>query len=170
VTLVSSLAIGIPGFFLALGPNSRRFEGGFVRRVLSFAVPAGAVVAAAVMAAYGLARAQSEVPREARTAATIVFLMASLWVLVVQARPLQRWKVALVGAMAGLSALSFAVPFARDFFDLELPSPVAAGQFLLLGAAAAAAIEVVARLNRAAGASRRCRRWEEPLSQEGDRW
>ena len=39
---------------------------------------------------------------EARRAATMGFLMASLWVLVVQARPLQRWKVALVGAMAGL--------------------------------------------------------------------
>jgi cation-transporting P-type ATPase E len=148
VTLVSSLAIGIPGFFLALGPNDRRFEGGFVRRVLTFAVPAGAVMAAAVMAAYGLARAQSEAPREARTAATMVFLMASLWVLVVQARPLQRWKVALVATMAGLSVLSFAVPVARNFFDLQVPSLPALGQFVLLGAAAAAAIEGVARLPR----------------------
>jgi cation-transporting P-type ATPase E len=146
VTLVSSLAIGIPGFFLALGPNNRRFKGGFVRRVLTFAVPAGAVVAAAVMAAYALARAQSEAPREARTAATTVFLMASLWVLVVQARPLTRWKVALVGAMAGLSVLCFSLPFAREFFDLRLPSLLALAQFVVLGAVAAVAIEGVARL------------------------
>ncbi|HJV09265.1 MAG TPA: HAD-IC family P-type ATPase [Acidimicrobiales bacterium] len=155
VTLVSSLAIGIPGFFLALGPNNRRFEGGFVRRVLGFAVPAGAVVAAAVMAAYALARAQSESAGQARTAATIVFLVASLWVLVVQARPLQRWKVALVGAMGGLSALCFALPVTRVFFDLQLPSALATGQFLLVGGAAAMAIEGVSRLTRRGGQERR---------------
>jgi cation-transporting ATPase E len=148
VTLVSALAIGVPGFFLALGPNNRRFEGGFVRRVLSFAVPAGAATAVAVMIAYGLARAQDQVPRQARTAATIVFLMASMWVLVVQARPLRGWKVTLVAAMAALSLLAFAVPFVRDFYELQLPPLLGLGTSVLIGAAAAVAVEGVGRLTR----------------------
>src|SRR5207248_3107282 len=58
LTIVSSLTIGIPGFFLALAPNSQRFRPGFVRRVLHFAVPAGTVAAAATFSAYALARAE----------------------------------------------------------------------------------------------------------------
>jgi cation-transporting ATPase E len=148
VTLVSTVAIGIPGFFLAIGPNTRRFQGGFVGRVLTFAVPAGAVTALAVMLGYALARAQDYTTSQARTAATIVFVMTSLWVLVVQARPLQGWKVALVGAMGALSALAFAVPSVRNFYELQLPPILALGQFVLFGAVAAAAIELVARLGQ----------------------
>ncbi len=146
VTLVSSVAIGIPGFFLALGPNSRRFMPGFVRRVLAFAVPAGTVTAAAVMTAYGLARAEEAAPEQARTAATIVFLMTSLWVLAIQARPWLTWKIVLVGAMAGLSLLAFVVPSGREFFELRLPSVLTIATSVVLGLAAAAAIEVLTRL------------------------
>jgi cation-transporting ATPase E len=146
VTLVSSLAIGIPGFFLALGPNSRRFQPGFVRRVLAFAGPAGVVTAAAVMTAYALARAEEAAPGQARTAATVVFLMTSLWVLAIQSRPLLTWKIALVGAMAGLSLLAFVLPAGREFFELRLPSALTIASSVVLGLAAAAAIEVLTRL------------------------
>ena len=80
--------------------------------------------------------------------------MTSLWVLVVQARPLRGWKVAVVGAMAGLSALAFTVPFAREFYELQLPPAPALGQFVLLGGAAALAIEMVSRIVTAGRTSR----------------
>jgi cation-transporting ATPase E len=146
LTLVSAVAIGIPGFFLALGPNTTRFEPGFVRRVLSFAVPAGTIIAVAVMVAYGLARAESVAPDKARTAATIVYVIASLWVLVMQARPLRTWKLALVASMAGLAALAFVVPAGRTFFDLQLPPPAVVLQSAALGAGACVAMEAVWRL------------------------
>ena len=41
LTAISWFAIGTPGFFLALGPNTRRYVPGFVGRVLRFAIPAG---------------------------------------------------------------------------------------------------------------------------------
>ena len=43
-TIVSTLTIGIPAFFLALAPNTRRYIRGFVERVLRFAIPAGFIV------------------------------------------------------------------------------------------------------------------------------
>src|SRR5687767_12388115 len=43
LTVVSSLTIGIPAFFLALAPNARRAAPGFVERVLRFALPAGVI-------------------------------------------------------------------------------------------------------------------------------
>ena len=40
LSLIGALTIGIPGFFLALMPNTERFRPGFFRRVLLFAAPA----------------------------------------------------------------------------------------------------------------------------------
>ncbi|MGH9226871.1 MAG: HAD-IC family P-type ATPase [Acidimicrobiales bacterium] len=144
-TLVSTLAIGVPGFFVALGPNGRRFEPGFVRRVLAFAVPAGAVITAAMMGAYALARADGLTLDESRTSATVVLLIGSLWVLTVQARPLRPWKAGLVAAMAALGALAFALPPTRAFFALGLPGGVPLGRSVLLGLAAAGTVELVSR-------------------------
>ncbi len=143
VTLVSSLAIGIPGFFLALGPNTRRFESGFVGRVLRFALPAGALTATAGDARL---RAGASAGRDAgpgpdgghhRVPDGLV------WVLVVQARPLEGWKVSLVGAMEALSALIFAAPMSQSFFELQLPAVPALALSMVFGAAAASAIELV---------------------------
>ncbi len=41
ITLIASLSIGIPAFFLALRPNKRRVGGAFLRRVLYASAPAG---------------------------------------------------------------------------------------------------------------------------------
>jgi cation-transporting ATPase E len=57
LTIIDTLAIGVPSFFLALAPNTRRYVPGFTGRVLRFAIPAGSIVAAATFAAYALARA-----------------------------------------------------------------------------------------------------------------
>ena len=57
LTIIDTLTIGIPSFFLALAPNQRRYLPGFVSRVLRFAIPAGSIIAAATLTAYALARA-----------------------------------------------------------------------------------------------------------------
>ncbi|GAV95729.1 P-ATPase superfamily cation transporter [Actinomyces denticolens] len=43
LTIVSSLTIGVPAFVLALAPTKQRYRAGFLRRVLTLAVPAGVV-------------------------------------------------------------------------------------------------------------------------------
>ena len=42
LTIISTLTIGVPGFFLALGRGAPRARPGFTRRVLAFTIPAGA--------------------------------------------------------------------------------------------------------------------------------
>jgi len=143
LTLVSTVLIGIPGFFLALGPSNQRFTPGFVNRVLRFAIPAGVIAAIAVFVTYGLARAAHNSPPQAKTSATIVLFGVSLWVLVIQARPMRTWKVALVGSMAGLGALAFVTAAGRRFYDLRLPSSLIVIEAVLLAAAASVLLEVV---------------------------
>jgi cation-transporting ATPase E len=125
LTLVSALTIGIPGFFLALAPNTKQAQHGFTSRVLRFAVPAGVVAAAATFAAYSLARSEpSTTLQSARTVATLVLAGVALWVLSILARPATRPRQWLIAAMVALLVLALTVPWARDFFALELPRPV----------------------------------------------
>jgi cation-transporting ATPase E len=160
LTLISSLTIGIPGFFLALGPNRRRYVPGFLRRVLRFAVPTGAVIAAAAYVGYRTARWLDPGGGVAggRTTATLVVLVVSLWTLLVLARPLKGWKLALVAVMAGVAALVVAVPALGNGIFLLSPTPLRVGVALAVGAAGAVLVELsyraVERLLGAAQASR----------------
>ena len=122
LTIVSTLTIGVPGFFLALSSGSPRAQPGFVRRVLAFTVPAGAVVATVTLLTYLVARGPTHATTaQARTAATLGLVAIGLAVLVLVARPLNRAKAVLVGCMAGGAALTWAVPVSRRVFSLEWP-------------------------------------------------
>lgn len=143
ITLVGSLCIGIPAFFLALGPNARRYHPGFVRRVLGFALPAGAVIAVVVIGAYSIIKASGVPLDHARTMTTLLLLLMSLAVLAVLEWPLRGERTAIVAAMAAGGALAFAVPIARDFFALSVLSVAEAGSVVAASAAGAAAIAAV---------------------------
>ena len=64
LTIVSTLTIGVPGFFLALSAGAPRAHPGFVRRVLAFTLPAGFVAATVTLITYLVARG----PAQATTA------------------------------------------------------------------------------------------------------
>jgi cation-transporting ATPase E len=164
LTLVSTLTIGIPAFFLALGPNHRRYVPGFLGRILLFAVPSGAVAGLAVIASYVLAGSHYGVPPEEfatrcgiatdepvvsdvacwqpGTGATITLLVVFFWILTVLSRPFRLWKAALLATMVTTAVLAFVLPFAREFFTFDAPAPLV-WQSLAIGAVGAAAIEVI---------------------------
>jgi len=133
LTLIGTFSIGIPGVFLALAANENLVRAGFLRRVLSFSLPAGLIAGAATWVVYTLAREDLSL-EQARTTATLTLLGLGLVVLVVASRPLRPWKIGLAGAMAGLYALVILIPALRSFFELVVPN----GQMLTLGAAAVA--------------------------------
>jgi cation-transporting ATPase E len=123
LTLVGSLTIGIPAFFLALAPNTRLARPGFVGRVLRFAMPPGALAATVTFTGYGLARGPLGLGLDAsRTTATLVLVSAGLVILARLAQPFTPGRVALVAAMIAGFALALLLPLGREFFALELPT------------------------------------------------
>ncbi|MBW8485777.1 HAD-IC family P-type ATPase [Actinomadura parmotrematis] len=120
LTLISSLTIGIPAFFLALAPNTERARAGFVPRVLRFAVPAGIACGAATFAGYRLATENPATGFEDdSTTASLALFVLALWVLLLIARPWNWWRLSLVAAMAAAFLVVLAVPWLRDFFALH---------------------------------------------------
>ncbi|HTE67348.1 MAG TPA: HAD-IC family P-type ATPase [Actinomycetes bacterium] len=147
LTLISSLTIGIPGFFLALEPNTQRSKPGFVRRTLAFAVPAGLAAALATLVAYQLADVENVSTEQARTTATLTLAGFGLVVLALAARPLNPLRRLLLVGMAGAFVVVLVVPWLRAFFALSLPPlPVALAALGLVVVLGAALALVVVRL------------------------
>jgi cation-transporting ATPase E len=145
-TIISSLTIGIPGFFLALSQNNRRAMSGFLRRVLKFAIPTGVIAAIATLTAYTLER-RSDVPLDqARTVAVITLFTIAMWVLVILCRPMLWWKYLLVIGMAVSFIGVLVIPGLREYFDLPLPDPRDITSAVGIGVIASAMIEAGWRL------------------------
>lgn len=147
VTIAAWFTIGIPSFILSLAPNNERAYSGFVRRVVTSALPSGLVVGTATfisyLAAYHGRHATAVEQDQASTAALITLLMTALWVLAVVARPYQWWRLALVIASALAYVVIFSVPWAQHKFLLD-PSNLGATSFAIgVGAAGAATIEAI---------------------------
>ncbi|MDT5145646.1 MAG: cation-transporting P-type ATPase, partial [Mycobacterium sp.] len=147
VTIAAWFTIGIPSFILSLAPNNERAHPGFVRRVLTSALPSGLVVGVVTFLSYLLAyhgrHASFQQQEQASTAALITLLTAALWVLAVVARPYQWWRVALVVA-SGLAYVGiFSFPLTRRDFLLD-PSNLSVTSLALgIGVLGAAAIEAL---------------------------
>jgi cation-transporting ATPase E len=139
LTIIDTLTIGVPSFFLALAPNPRRYIPGFTSRVLRFAIPAGSIVAAATFAAFAVADAMGLPLVQQRTAATLVALLLGLCVLVLQAIPLTWRRIVLVSAVLAGFVLLFPARVVRNFYALEPPRAVL-GETLLIGALGIAAL------------------------------
>jgi cation-transporting ATPase E len=140
-TIVNGLTIGIPAFFLALAPNTRRYMPGFLSRVVRFTTPAGIVVAASITAGYAIARAEDAGTIEARTTATIIAMILGLYVLGMLARPFTRYRAVLVATMIGMFVGALAIPFVREFFKLELPDGTVVTSGLIVAAIGCVALE-----------------------------
>ncbi|BBX90656.1 cation-translocating P-type ATPase [Mycolicibacterium boenickei] len=147
VTIAAWFTIGIPAFILSLAPNNERAHSGFVRRVMTAALPSGLVVGTVTFVSYLVAyqgREASAVEQtQASTAALITLLVSSLWVLSVVTRPYEWWRVALV-AISGLAyVLIFCLPLAQRLFMLDPSNLKVTGIALGIGLVGAGLIEVL---------------------------
>jgi len=148
LTLIGSLTIGMPAFFLALAPNTDRVHAGFVGRVLRFAIPGGVVAAVATFASYAIGRANggSDLAQD-RTTAVITLFLVGMWILTMVARPLNAWKLALIAAMVALFLGAMYIPFAADFFALYPQHWGNNGTAVGIAVAGAALLEVGLRVS-----------------------
>ncbi|MFJ4711501.1 HAD-IC family P-type ATPase [Streptomyces sp. NPDC088785] len=148
LTLLSTLTIGVPAFFLALAPNKERARPHFVRRVMRYAIPGGAVAGIATFVMYMVARhhyAGSDALNAETSAATLTLFLISMWVLAIIARPYTWWRICLVAAMGLGFLLVLVVPWLQDFFALKLVGDVMPWTAVGVSVVAAAVLELLWR-------------------------
>jgi cation-transporting P-type ATPase E len=144
LTLLSTLTIGIPAFFLALAPNKERARPNFVRRVMRYSVPSGVIAGAATFLTYLMARhyyvGAGSLAAET-SAATLTLFLVSMWVLAIVARPYTWWRIWLVVSMGAAFLVVLAVPALQHFFALKLVGTTMPWAAVAVAVAASAALE-----------------------------
>ena len=140
-TIISSLTIGIPGFFLALTPNARRAMPDFLRRVLRFAIPAGVIASIVTLIAFLVARSDTDLEMS-RTVAVITLITVAIWILEILCRPLTPAKAFLVASMTASFIGALCIPWFRTYFELPIPDTTLLLMAVGLGAIGAAAVEI----------------------------
>ncbi|MGW4286070.1 HAD-IC family P-type ATPase [Streptomyces sp. NPDC004673] len=148
LTLLSTLTIGVPAFFLALAPNKERARPHFVRRVMRYSIPGGLLAGVATFVTYLLARHHytgADALAAETSAATLTLFLISMWVLAIIARPYTWWRLALVAAMGVAFLFVLTVPWLQDFFALRLVGNTMPWAAVGVAVVAAAALELVWR-------------------------
>ncbi|MFV5994463.1 HAD-IC family P-type ATPase [Streptomyces sp. NPDC056231] len=149
LTLLSTLTIGVPAFFLALAPNKERAQPHFVRRVMRYSVPSGLIAGIATFVTYMIARHYytGAGALDAETSvATLTLFLVSMWVLAIIARPYTWWRIVLVASMGAAFLVVLVVPWLQNFFALRLVGAVMPWTAVAIAVVAAAALELTWRL------------------------
>ena len=146
MTVVGWFTIGIPAFLLSLAPNKERARPGFVRRVLSLAVPSGVVVGLVATITYvmtrGFGQVSETVQEQASTATLAALIITATWVLAVVARPWVWWRLGLVIFAYVFYTAMFLLPFSQKLLKLDLSNPATMTVGLVAGLIGAVLVEL----------------------------
>jgi cation-transporting ATPase E len=146
LSAVDGITIGLPALLLALLPNPKRYEAGFLRRAARICIPFGVVVSVAVIAVTVFSKIRGGYALlEIQGASVITLTLTGLWVLVILARPLDLVRTALVIVMYVTLVFVFVVPLTSNFFLLVVPPGDLLAASLIIAALASAIIELIHR-------------------------
>lgn len=145
LTLVSSLTIGVPTFFLALEPNRSRVQGNFLQTVALRAIPgAAAVTVCAIMAMLAGLRG---VPQEVcSTMATLSAGCVGLMMLFTICRPFTPLRAAVLASMTA-AFVGAVLLFGEFFFLVDLSNAHTLGlvNLILIAAGVMLALSMLLR-------------------------
>ena len=125
LTLISSLTVGIPSFFLALEPNQERVRGSFLETVLKRALPGAVAVAVCSTLAMASSRLFGLTLDVDNTLAFLVTALVGMLVLLRVCLPLTLRRAVLIAVMA--AGMAGGVVFAGKVFFLAPLQGVAIG-------------------------------------------
>lgn len=124
MSLISTAAIGIPSFVLALEPNHERIRGNFLANVLARSLPASLAIVCALFAELALGRLLDHSFAEISTVCMMITVVIGLALIYRISSPLTPLRSALLVAMSGLVLLSYTV-FGEFFHVVRLAPDVA---------------------------------------------
>ena len=144
------LIVGASSFALALLPNSRRYVPGFLHRVLNYTVP-NSIIVVAMLLTVNLA-ALLVFPgtdmRQVQTASFITLVIMGLWNLAAVARPFNKARILLFGALLAVFFAALLVPVLVRYHQFEAPSALLLWLSVGAGVLGAVLIEVNAHRSR----------------------
>ena len=116
LTLISTFTVGVPSFFLSLETNKERIRGDFIKSIVTAALPSALAVTAAALIAM-LTQSSADV---GSTIATLAGAGIGMVTLIRLCLPLNRYRGAVVAAMAAALVVAIAFFGKRLFYLVSL--------------------------------------------------
>lgn len=117
LTLISTTAIGIPSFLLALESNTNIIKGSFIRNIFRKAMPQGIAVAVCSIASVLVAEFTDFPVDSMSTLTTIVVGAVSFFVIVRMLKPVKWWKILMLTGIIGI--FTTGLVFFKDLFMFQ---------------------------------------------------
>lgn len=117
LTLISTTAIGIPSFLLALEANTNIIKGSFIRNIFRKAMPQGIAVAVCSIASVLVAEFTDFPVDGMSTLTTVVVGAVSFFVIVRMIKPVKWWKILMLVGIIGIFATGLI--FFKDIFMFQ---------------------------------------------------
>jgi cation-transporting ATPase E len=111
-------------------------------------VPAGLVIAIALTIDAWAATGAGIRTDELRTGSTLILTIVGLWVLIVLSRPIDGWKILVIGSMMIGLILVYSIPFIREFLVLVDTSLTTSLLVLVVSTLTIGAIEIIRFVHR----------------------
>jgi len=118
LSVISTLMVGVPTFFLALEANTARVSGNFLDNVFKQTVPAAFTITLAVVTVYVIGLFLPHTPIEQTTMAFIVLGFLQFLILCRVAPPWKWWKVALLSVILICFLVACFNPYLMDILSL----------------------------------------------------
>lgn len=120
ISLISTLVVGIPTFFLALEPNQERISGTFFSKILSIAIPGGITVSFSLLSINFLNILTDLIflPHEMATMLVLATGLIQLFILFKISKKLNIWRIVLISTMFLLFVSCFFISATISFFSL----------------------------------------------------
>ena len=142
LTLISTLAIGIPSFLLALEPNTDIVVGNFLENILIKAFPGGINIAFNIYALIFINGFMHFTPTELSTMAVLITGITAFSILLNICRPYSPIRLAMISILMGI--FIFAVVYLKGLFSLTMVS----FEMLIIIAGLTALIPIISKFSK----------------------
>lgn len=138
------LIVGGPAFFITMFPNTRKYVSGFLGRALHYAVPAAAIIAAALVTVNLVGRSMGDAvsTQQLQTATFVTLVLMGVYNITTAIRPLKAYRLVLVVAMYAGMVLAVHVPLLATYHQFEVPAPELRAWAMGLGLAGIVLLEL----------------------------
>lgn len=118
MSLISSITIGIPAFILALEPNYKRVNNGFLKRVVNKALPSGITAVLSILLLIILGKVLKLSYNEVSTLAVFVITYTGFLLIYKISKPLNFLRRSLLMILLIIFLFVYNVPFLRNLYSL----------------------------------------------------
>lgn len=116
MSLLNFLCIGFPAFVLALETNHERIQDKFLKNIKKYSIPTGIIIAVLIITLSIVSQIFNLDYRTTTVLSSILVFVPNITMITIIAKPLNKYRIALITIIIAMMAATLLIPFANQIF------------------------------------------------------